>query len=63
MDNLNPVLNAGEYIYCSFADHGGMKIHDPVMVFQESEGKTVIIEKQQAAELGISYRKFFPGLL
>lgn len=59
MKNLNPVLNDGEYIFCSFTDNCRMEIQSPVMVFQESEGKTMILEKQQAEELGITYRKIF----
>lgn len=59
MKNLNPVLNNGEYIFCSIPENCGIEIHDPIMVFQESEGNTMIIEKQQAKELGITYQKSF----
>ncbi|MEP2447176.1 MAG: ACT domain-containing protein [Balneola sp.] len=59
MRNLKPILNDGEYIFCSISDKFGIQIQDPVMIFYESEGKTMIIKKQQAEEFGITYQKIF----
>jgi uncharacterized protein len=59
MKNLNPVLNDGVYIFFCFTHNTHPKIHNPVMVFREFEGKTMIIEKQQADEFEIPYQEVF----
>lgn len=59
LQNLNPVLQDGEYVFFSIADCSDMEFFDPVMVFREAEGKTMIIEKQQAEESGITCQKTF----
>ncbi len=55
LQNLKPELNAGEYVYClvNFLDRATAL--QPLGIFREKEGTTVIITKQQADELSLPY--------
>ncbi|GJQ37478.1 MAG: ACT domain-containing protein [Anaerolineales bacterium] len=50
LNELNPELNPGEYVFCTvntLNDAAGLK---PLFVFQEREGVTVVLSKTQADE-------------
>jgi len=52
---LNPVLNEGNYVFCTTKDMGQIAPEDAVMTFCEREGTTIILEQQLADELNFEY--------
>ncbi|MEW6491857.1 MAG: ACT domain-containing protein [Cyanobacteriota bacterium] len=52
---MKPQLQAGEYVFCSVPAHQIPTNIEPVCIFQEVEGVTLIITKQQAKKLSIPY--------
>jgi len=61
---LSPLLNDGEYVFCSFknavyGDHLDLK---PIASFSESKGLTLIIPKFEADERGLTYNGVFKGI-
>lgn len=55
LQSMKPLLNAGEFIFCSVPVDIKLDINDVLMVFKEAEGKTIIIEKKKADELRLEY--------
>ena len=55
LQNLKPERNAGEYVFClvNFLDRATAL--QPLGIFREKEGTTVIITKQQADDLSLPY--------
>lgn len=59
LNELNPELNPGEYVFCTvntLNDAAGLK---PLLVFQEREGVTVVLSKTQADENILFYSMTF----
>lgn len=54
--HLEPVLNAGEFVFCRVDSADGL---DPLGVFRETEGLTVILSKGRAEELGLARSSAF----
>ncbi len=52
---LSPVLNNGEYVFCTVNDPKEIERKDTICEFQEEEGTTLILEKDKADKLGLSY--------
>ena len=54
--NLQPRLNEGEYVFCT-VPMGGVKVSMEVVIgsFREREGMTVVLSKDVADGLGLSY--------
>jgi uncharacterized protein len=55
LQNMRPERNPGEYVFCvvdSFEQAAALR---PVCMFQEKEGVTVILSKNQADALSLSY--------
>jgi hypothetical protein len=53
--NMRPHLNPGEYVFCCVADQA-LLLGTPVLgSFQEPEGLTVILAREQADALGLLY--------
>jgi uncharacterized protein len=55
LQNMRPERNPGDYIFCaadSFEQAAGLR---PVSMFQEKEGITVILSKEQADVMLLSY--------
>ena len=55
LKEMDPLLNPGEYVFCCVDD---MSSIDPIHVigtFKETEGTTVILPRQKADELGVTY--------
>jgi hypothetical protein len=53
--DMNPELNAGEYVFCSLDVLALPENVTPLGLFREKEGTTVILPKAQADELGLTY--------
>jgi Uncharacterized protein conserved in bacteria len=55
LQTLNPVLNDGNYVFCTTKDLGQIAPEDVVMTFCEREGTTIILEQQLADKLNFKY--------
>ncbi|MEO5562019.1 MAG: ACT domain-containing protein [Chitinophagaceae bacterium] len=55
LKSMKPVLNEGEYVFCSLADIAQINPIDIVCSFHEKEGVSVIIKKELADDLKLSY--------
>lgn len=55
LKNMTPVLNNGEYVFCTINDLGKLDQNDIVSLFREEEGLTVILNKTIADQLHLSY--------
>lgn len=53
--SMSPELNEGDYVFCSLNDASVINGVDVVGSFREREGLTVILERQQAQTLGLSF--------
>lgn len=51
--SMNPELNDGEYVFCTVADSKRVEGIEVVGSFREREGMTVILERNQAQQLGL----------
>jgi uncharacterized protein len=56
---MQPELNPGEYVFCTLNSREQAAALDPLCLFQEREGMTVILRKEQADALGLSYAMTF----
>lgn len=52
---LNPILNEGEYVFTIVSDLKKIPRNRTIGEFTEREGTTVIIAKEEADKLGLSY--------
>lgn len=53
--SMSPELNKGDYVFCSLTDASVLKGIEVVGSFREREGLTVILERQQAEALGLTF--------
>jgi uncharacterized protein len=58
--SMQPILCQGEYVFCSIdrEDNGYFQLN-PVGMFRENEGITLILERQQADAVALSYTVVF----
>ncbi len=52
---LKPIINDGNYVFCTTKDANQIAPEDAVMTFCEREGTTIILEQQLADELNFEY--------
>jgi hypothetical protein len=52
---MKPQLQAGDYVFCSLPANQVPAEIEPICVFREAEGVTLILPKQQADRLSIPY--------
>jgi len=52
---MSPKLNEGEYVFCTIQDIDTIDRRDTICEFKEKEGTTIVITKDKAEELGLSY--------
>jgi hypothetical protein len=55
LKTLAPELNDGDYVFCTVDDHKLIDSDDTICTFRETEGLTVIIKKELADKLELSY--------
>ena len=53
--SMSPQLNHGQYVFCTLPDGQLPTGLDPLGSFREQEGLTVILEKSQAEDAGLSF--------
>lgn len=53
--NMEPELHPGEYVFCTLESGAVPAGLNPLGSFQEREGLTVVLSKEQADEFGFSY--------
>jgi hypothetical protein len=55
LKTMKPVLNNGDYVFCTSSDLKQIDLADIVLFFKEQEGITVILEQQTADRLKLEY--------
>lgn len=55
LKNMTPVLNDGEYVFCTVNDPAKLNQNDIIGLFREYEGVTVILNKKIADQLNLEY--------
>ena len=53
--SMSPQLNEGTYVFCSLSDAAQLQGIQPLGSFQEADGLTVILARQQAEQLHLPY--------
>jgi uncharacterized protein len=55
LKKMQPQLQTGDYVFCTVKDLAKINIADVLMTFKEQEGITVILKKEIADCLSLSY--------
>ncbi|MFH7017317.1 ACT domain-containing protein [Flavobacterium sp. FlaQc-47] len=55
LKNLNPVLNDGQYVYSKVESIAKIPLAKILFFFNEQEGITIVIKKQDALELDLKF--------
>jgi len=56
---LSPMLNPGEYVFCTVKDIGKISREQTICEFKESEGTTIVIKQKLADQLSLEYQGVF----
>lgn len=57
---MNPILRDEEYVFCSVNHHDNSYLKlDPICIFREDEGLTLIVRRDRADAADISYSSIF----
>lgn len=60
LHSMQPILCKGEYVFCSISDQYSRYANvDPVCLFRENEGLTLILDREQADAAALSYPAVF----
>jgi hypothetical protein len=59
LQEMNPRLNEGEYVYCTLESKDQAAQLDPLCMFAEEESVTVILPRRQADTSGFHYETTF----
>lgn len=59
LQQMEPLLNEGEYVFCTFQGENALVPEDVLFSFKEQEGLTVILPRQKADSSGIPYAVVF----
>lgn len=52
---MKPVMNEGEYVFCTFSKPDGFDFTDAICIFRETEGLSVILPKNIADQNNYNY--------
>jgi hypothetical protein len=55
LKNMTPILNEGDYVYCTVSDNENIDIKQVIGTFREKEALTVILKKETADASGLEY--------
>lgn len=55
LKGLTPKLNAGDFVFCTVKDLRKINRNDTICEFKETEGTTIVIEKEKADALNLNY--------
>lgn len=55
LKNMKPILNEGEYVFCTVSNIRQINHEDIILFFKEKEGYTLILHKKVADDLQLSY--------
>jgi len=55
LKNMIPLLNEGDYVFCTIANLTNIDINEIVASFKETEGITIILKKETADKLKLNY--------
>ena len=55
LKNMTPVLNEGDYVYCTVSSLHSIDTANIIGLFKEEEGITVILKKEVADQLQLEY--------
>ena len=62
LKNMTPVLNQGDYVYCTVADINTIDAKDILCFFREEEAITIILKKEIADRLDLKYEYIAAGI-
>ncbi|MDZ4877119.1 MAG: hypothetical protein CLLPBCKN_006554 [Chroococcidiopsis cubana SAG 39.79] len=58
--SMQPILRQGEYVFCTISHQENRHSNlDPVCLFREDEGLTLILDREQADAVSLSYTSVF----
>jgi hypothetical protein len=55
LKNMTPVLNEGDYVYCTTTSLNNINTDDIIAFFKEQESVTLILKKETADKLKLEY--------
>jgi uncharacterized protein len=55
LKSMRPELQPGDYVFCTMPDTNPVLLKDALMCFREQEGLTLVLQKEQADALQLSY--------
>ena len=55
LTTLQPILQPGDYVFCSVPGMDAIDLQNIIGLFKEGEATTIIIKKEQADKLALSY--------
>ena len=55
LKSMKPVLNEGEYVFCSVNENKVFDINKLVCCFKEKEGTTIVVERAVADKMNLDY--------
>ena len=58
LQSMQPILYPGEYVFCSISDRNYSHL-DPIGIFKENEGITLILERKKADTANLPYTSIF----
>ncbi|RDB07032.1 ACT domain-containing protein [Runella aurantiaca] len=59
LKGMNPILNSGEYVFCTLEKDAQIHVDDVLFFFREAEGNTVVIRRDQADAAEYAYMTTF----
>jgi uncharacterized protein len=57
--NMHPIVNEGEYVFCSLPHNKVLNFDKILFYFKEKEGLTIVMRKSDAEEQGYAYSSTF----